>query len=140
MDVEKIRDLAEIVKTYGLTSLDMTDDGVSISLRCDPTPVQVATAPVQQIVSEPAEVYNFSDISEIKAPMVGTFYAAPSPDSAPFVRIGSKVRKGDTLCIIEAMKLMNEITADEDGEIVDICVSDGDIVEYGQTVFKYVTD
>lgn len=137
MDTEKIRELAEIVRDYGLTSLDITEDGTSLSFRREP--VSRGNAPAAPTESaESSEVYNFSDVSEIKAPMVGTFYASASPDVPSFVRIGSKVHKGDTLCIIEAMKLMNEITADCDGEIVDICVSDGDIVEYGQTLFKYI--
>ena len=66
----------------------------------------------------------------------GVFYAAPSPDSPPFVTVGTKVKKGDILRIIEAMKLMNEIAAETDGEIVDICVQNGEIVEFGQTMFK----
>ena len=73
---------------------------------------------------------------EIKSPMVGVFYASPSPDAAPFVQVGSKVKKGDVVCIIEAMKLMNELTADMDGEVVDVCVNNGDVVEYGQPLFK----
>ena len=64
------------------------------------------------------------------------FYAAPSPGAEPFVRVGSRVKKGDVLCIVEAMKLMNEIQAERDGEIVDICAHDGDVVEFGQTLFK----
>ena len=68
--------------------------------------------------------------------MVGVFYASPSPDAKPFVEVGQKVKKGDVVCIIEAMKLMNELTADQDGEVVDICVSNGDVVEYGQPLFK----
>jgi acetyl-CoA carboxylase biotin carboxyl carrier protein len=64
------------------------------------------------------------------------FYAAPMPGAQPYVSIGSKVKAGDVLCIIEAMKLMNEITAEKDGEVVDICAQDGQIVEYGQTMFK----
>ncbi len=68
--------------------------------------------------------------------MVGVFYAAPAPGAQPYVSIGSKVKAGDVLCLIEAMKLMNEITAEKDGEIVDICAQDGQIVEFGQTVFK----
>ncbi len=79
---------------------------------------------------------DFNHVTEVKSPMVGVFYAAPSPDAEPFVQVGSKVKKGDVLCIIEAMKLMNEITAEQDGEIVDICVQNGDVVEYGQTLFK----
>ena len=68
--------------------------------------------------------------------MVGVFYSAPSPDSTPFVAIGSKIKKGDTLCIIESMKLLNEITAEADGEIVDVCIRNGEIAEFGQVLFK----
>ena len=68
--------------------------------------------------------------------MVGVFYTSPSPDTKPFVEIGQRVKKGDVVCIIEAMKLMNELTADQDGEVVDICVNNGEVVEYGQPLFK----
>ncbi|MCL1989071.1 MAG: acetyl-CoA carboxylase biotin carboxyl carrier protein [Firmicutes bacterium] len=77
-----------------------------------------------------------SNASGVKSPMVGVFYASSSPDAAPFVRIGDNVQKGDVLCILEAMKLMNEIHAEKDGKIVDICVKNGDLVEYGQIMFK----
>ena len=66
----------------------------------------------------------------VRAPMVGVFYAAPAPGAEPFVHVGSKVKKGETLCVIEAMKVMNEVTAEADGEVVDICVKDGDLVDY----------
>ena len=70
--------------------------------------------------------------------MVGVFYCSSSPEARPFVTAGSVIKKGDVLCIIEAMKLMNEIQAETDGQIVDICVSNGDVVEFGQTLFKIV--
>ncbi|HML49609.1 MAG TPA: acetyl-CoA carboxylase biotin carboxyl carrier protein, partial [Clostridia bacterium] len=73
---------------------------------------------------------------EVKSPMVGVFYAAPSPESPPFVKRGDRVKRGDVLCIIEAMKLLNEIAAEADGEIADICVENGQVVEYSQTLFK----
>ena len=79
---------------------------------------------------------DFNAISLVTSPMVGVFYATPAPDQEPFVKVGSKVKKGDVLCIIEAMKLMNEITAEQDGEVVDICVKSGDVVEFGQPLFK----
>ena len=82
------------------------------------------------------DVIDFNQFKEVKSPMVGVFYAALSPDAAPFVKVGDRVKKGDVICIIEAMKLMNEITADEDGEVVDICVQNGEVVEYGQTLVK----
>ena len=71
----------------------------------------------------------------VSSPMVGVFYAAPSPDEEPYVTVGSKVNKGDVLCLIEAMKLMNEVTAEQSGEIVKVCVDNGQVVEYGQPLF-----
>ncbi len=79
---------------------------------------------------------DFNNITEVKSPMVGVFYDSPSPDAEPYVKVGSKVKKGDVLCIIEAMKLMNEITAQVDGEIVDVCAQNGQVVEYNQPLFK----
>ena len=75
---------------------------------------------------------------DIKSPMVGVYYSSPSPEADPFVRIGDMVKKGDVLCILEAMKLMNEITAEQDGKIADICAKNGDVVEFGQVLFKVV--
>ena len=93
-----------------------------------------AEAPASAPMDDPG--VDFNDVFEAKSPLVGVFYAAPSPGAEPFVRVGSHVKKGDVLCIVEAMKLMNEIQAERDGEIVDICVHDGDVVEFGQTLFK----
>ena len=72
------------------------------------------------------------------APMVGVFYAAPAPGDEPFVHVGSKVKAGETLCIIEAMKLMNEINSEMDGEIAEICVGNGQVVEYDQPLFRII--
>lgn len=102
-----------------------------------PAPVQapvVETAPVQQSAPASAPATQPSG-KTIKAPMVGVFYQAASPEAEPYVTIGKTVKKGDTVCIIEAMKLMNEIQAEEDGTIKEILVKDGDIIEYGQPLF-----
>ena len=77
-----------------------------------------------------------SRVTEVTAPMVGVFYAAPAPGAEPFVHVGSKVKKGETLCILEAMKLMNEVVAERDGEVVEACVADGELVEYGRVLFR----
>ncbi|MEN2257179.1 acetyl-CoA carboxylase biotin carboxyl carrier protein [Paraclostridium benzoelyticum] len=82
---------------------------------------------------------NNDNIHVIKAPIMGTYYEASSPESSTFVKVGDKVSKGDTLCIIEAMKLMNEINSDVDGEVVEILVSNEDLVEYNQAIFKIKT-
>jgi acetyl-CoA carboxylase biotin carboxyl carrier protein len=143
MNIKQIRELAEIIKDSGLSVIEISEGDTTIRMESTPAGIihvqpeqPPQAAPSAPAAQASAEVVNFNDITEIKAPMVGVFYTAPSPDSEPFVKIGSRIKKGDTLCIIEAMKLMNEITAEEDGEIVDICISNGDIVEYGQTIFK----
>lgn len=79
---------------------------------------------------------NEENYKTVKSPMVGTFYTKASPTAEPFVKVGDRVKKGDVLCIIEAMKLMNEIESDVDGEIVEICYNDEDLVEYGSVLFK----
>lgn len=108
-----------------------------------PTPT-VAPAPVQAPVVETALVQQSAPTpvtapqptgKTIKAPMVGVFYQAASPEADPYVTVGKTVKKGDTVCIIEAMKLMNEIQAEEDGTIKEILVKNGDIIEYGQPLF-----
>lgn len=102
-----------------------------------PVPVQapvVETAPVQQSAPAPATAPQPTG-KTIKAPMVGVFYQAASPEAEPYVTVGKTVKKGDTVCIIEAMKLMNEIQAEEDGTIKEILAKNGDIIEYGQPLF-----
>lgn len=151
MDIAKIKELAQLLNDAGLSTLELKEGDATLRLESARfTPAPAAPAPVVQAVPamEPQAVVtasaasvpdggvDFNALSEFKSPMVGVFYAAPGPDQAPFVEVGKRVKKGDVLCIIEAMKLMNEITAEQDGEIVDICVSDGDVVEYGQTLFK----
>jgi acetyl-CoA carboxylase biotin carboxyl carrier protein len=138
MEIKKIKELAKILNEFDLSVIDISEGDSKIRLEkacCAPEKPQAAVAAPPVIAQETKEV-DFNEIKEIKSPMVGVFYQAPSPDSAPFVKIGDKIKKGDVLCIIEAMKLMNEITADFDGEIVDICAKNGEIVEYGQTLFK----
>lgn len=164
MNIENMKSLAEIVSAYGLTSLEVEDNDkkfkvklkreltgshvgekvsgtlpsavtaqVSQSPQAQQTP-QVLQAPQNPQVAESAA--DHSHLFEVKSPLVGVFYSAPSPDADMFVTLGSKVKKGDVLCIIETMKLMNEITAEQDGEIVDICIKNGDIAEFGQVLFK----
>ena len=142
MNIRQIRELAQIVRENGLSALEISENDSKIRIECArgevvvaaPAPVQVSEAPAP-VVREEAAV-DFNRVHEIKSPMVGVFYTSPSPDTKPFVEIGQRVKKGDVVCIIEAMKLMNELTADQDGEVVDICVNNGDVVEYGQPLFK----
>ena len=144
MDLENIKALAEIISTYGLSALEVKEGETKIRLEKEllvcSSPQQADTTnaavlPMQQ-VSSGEQSPNYNQLFEVKSPLVGVFYSAPSPDSETYVSIGSKVKKGDVLCIIEAMKLMNEITAEQDGEIVDICIKNGDIAEFDQVLFK----
>lgn len=154
MDAAKISEIADIMRSHGLSRVRVEEsDGSAVELECGgavaavPAPVTApvaasapAPAPAPAPASAPApaqdEPLDMSHTTAVRAPMVGVFYAAPSPGAEPFVRVGSKVKKGETLCVIEAMKVMNEVTAEEDGEIVDICVHDGDLVEYGCCLMK----
>lgn len=146
MKIQDIKALAEIMNQNGLTSMRIDDGELKIELEKQPSPsvpaaVMAPMAPIQAAqppaASAPSEnPVDFNNLKEIKSPMVGMFYGSPSPDAEPFVKVGSKVKKGDVLCIIEAMKLLNEITSDVDGEIVDICVNNGEVVEYGQPLYK----
>ena len=150
MNIENVKALAEILSSCGLTALEVDEGGSRIRLE--------KTAPSGQPLPRSAEVtsfasaetaasgaspdtqpegsLNFNLLTEIRSPLVGVFYSAPSPDSETYVSIGSKVKKGDVLCVIETMKLMNEILAERDGEIVDICLKNGDIAEFEQVLFK----
>ena len=136
-DLDTIKALADIMKESGLTSLSLKyeDEEISLERKYGETVVQaapVASAAAPVTVSAPTPEIGGN---AIKSPMVGVFYAAPAPGEKPYVQVGDQIKKGDVLCIIEAMKLMNEITAERDGEIARICVEDGNLVEYGQPLF-----
>ena len=148
MNIKQIRELAQIAAENGLSAIEIAEGENRVRIEravaapaavpavvSMPAPAAAPTAPAPAPAAEETNV-DFNRTREIKSPMVGVFYAAPSPDAKPFVEVGSKVKKGDVVCIVEAMKLMNEISAEFDGEVVDICVHNGDVVEYGQTLFK----
>ena len=146
---EYIEKLAKIINDNGLTEISMEDGEQAITIRKDlpevvmaPAVAPVSSAPAVQStpVVQTAEAQALEDAPQGKAitsPMVGTFYSAPSPEEPPFVEVGSEVAVGDVVCIIEAMKLMNDIKAERAGKVVKICVKNGDPVEFGQ-VLMYV--
>lgn len=144
MDTKQIKELAETMKENSLTLLELTQGDVIVRMERRAEPVlAVAPAAMPKIPPEPVPLTATpaeSQWIEIKSPMVGVFYRGASPDSEPFVKVGSRVKKGDTLCIIEAMKLLNEINAERDGEIAEVCVQDGQAVEYAQVLFKMVQE
>ena len=152
MDKKKLRELINLFKESGLAKMEITENSAeenySLKLESGCSAPAYMPAPLPFAPSAPAgkaeageedgaaDIKDYNKYRDIKSPMVGIFYAAPSPEAEPFVKVGSKVKKGDTLCIIEAMKLMNEITAEQDGEILEICAEDGQIVEFGQPLFR----
>ena len=148
MNIKQIRELAQIAAENGLSAIEIAEGENRVRIEravsapaAIPTvvsmPMAAPAAPAPAPAAEAEETHvDFNRTREIKSPMVGVFYAAPSPDAKPFVEVGSKVKKGDIVCIVEAMKLMNEISAEFDGEVVDVCVHNGDVVEFGQTLFK----
>ena len=136
MNIKDIAALAEIVKQNELTKLEINGENIVIE-RAALNAVQPAV-PEQMHTTEPIAEVKEKEGVYVKSPAVGVFYAAPSPDSKPFVAVGDTVHKGDTLCIIEAMKLMNEINSEMDGEIAEICVGNGQVVEYDQPLFRII--
>jgi acetyl-CoA carboxylase biotin carboxyl carrier protein len=145
MDIRKIKKLIELLENSGLAEIEIKegDDAIRIS-RSSAMVETVAMAPAVAAVAAPVVVDVAEDTDDtpslpdghaVTSPMVGSFYAAPSPESKNFVEVGSKVKVGDTLCIIEAMKIFNEIEADKAGTIVAILKEPGDPTEFGEPLF-----
>jgi acetyl-CoA carboxylase biotin carboxyl carrier protein len=150
VNLQKIKELIELMKLNDLIELEIVDGQSKIHLKrpqvqppsVTALPVAVPTIP-QPAKSPPAESPDvktapgeLEELEEIKSPMVGTFYSAPSPDSEPYVEVGSEVEPETVVCIIEAMKVMNEIKAQHTGTITQIMVANGQAVEYGEALFK----
>ena len=125
MDIRKVKKLIELLQESGIAELEITEGKETIQAQPSAT-AAVATAPA---------VETSSAGHNVTAPMVGTFYNSPAPGAKPFVQIGSSVSEGDVLCIIEAMKMMNQIEADMSGTIVSVLVESGEPVEFGQPLF-----
>lgn len=131
-----IRKYAGLMKELGLTGLEITEDNQVVRLeRSVPGAVYEQVIPAAEEKKTPAAVES-ADYISVKSPIVGVFYAAPTENAAPFVSLGDRIEKGQALCIIEAMKLMNEICADESGVISEILVTNGQVVEYGTELFR----
>lgn len=155
MDSKRLAEIADVMEDRGLTRVRVEEpDGTAVELErasaaqpvAVPMPMPSAMAAP---VAAPAVVPGAPEPTaqapaaapepkgtEVTAPMVGVFYAAPAPGDDPFVHVGSKVKAGETLCIIEAMKVLNEVTAEADGEVLEICVADGDLVEFGSCLMR----
>lgn len=155
MDSKRLAEIADVMEDRGLTRVRVEEpDGTAVELErasaAQPVAVPMSmpgamAAPVAAPTVAPAAPEPAAQTpaaapepkgTEVTAPMVGVFYAAPAPGDEPFVRVGSRVKAGETLCIIEAMKVLNEVTAEADGEVLEICVADGDLVEFGSCLMR----
>jgi len=166
IDLDWIRELVKLVDESDIDALEVSRFGTRVEVRKSPPvaggPPPAASAPSPSpsgsapapatSPSEPSPTEEAPgdeeeaarpaagpDLHEVESPMVGTFYRAPAPDAPPYVEVGDRVEKGDTLCILEAMKLMNELEAEVGGEIREICVQNAEPVEYGQVLFRIDT-
>ena len=144
MDLDAVENLIKLMKTHEVSELSYQDADLRIRLRIGAAPVALA-APVAAAAlparpsSAPAPVVDSPPVTggvEVKSPMVGTFYRSPKPDSPSFVEVGQRVRVGQVLCIIEAMKLMNELECDVDGVLVEVLATNGSPVQFGQVLFR----
>ena len=153
METTKIAELAKILKDNGLTKLDLTEGDNrlvlgAVSAPVAPAVVVPAAVPVEAVPVAAAEAPAApaapaapeEDLYEQKTPLVGTVYMAPQAGAAPYVSVGDHVAAGDTVCIVESMKMFNEIAAECSGTIEEICVNNGQIVEYGQVLFRIRED
>ena len=147
MELDEIRALIELMKENDLSVFKMEKEGIKITLKktgaeqilVDTSPLPAPPGPVQEAAVAPAPEpadENVPDGKQIKSPMVGTFYRAPSPESEPYVNEGDEIAPGKVVCIIEAMKVMNEIKAEVSGVIAEICAENGKPVEFGEPLFR----
>jgi acetyl-CoA carboxylase biotin carboxyl carrier protein len=156
MDLRKLKTLIDLVAESGISELEITEGEGKVRIVKGPGPMPAGYVP-QQMAMQPMPVVQAAPMAAqaapapaaapaepapvatpghvVKSPMVGTFYRAANPNSAPFVDVGSQVKEGDTLCIVEAMKLMNEIESDKTGTVKAVLVENGQPVEYGQPLF-----
>lgn len=145
MEYEKIKQLMDDMGNSKLSSIDIDfPDGTKISMKKNENAeAEIKTVVVEnkEVKTEESESTKLSDENTgniVKSPMVGTFYIKPNPSAEPYVEVGKRVKKGDVICIVEAMKLMNEIESEFDGEVAEILVKDGEAVEYAKPLFRIV--
>ncbi|MAX65480.1 MAG: acetyl-CoA carboxylase biotin carboxyl carrier protein [Bacteriovoracaceae bacterium] len=142
MNLENIKKFIDLAKNEGVAELKYEEKDLKISVNFNVQKSQVTMPSVAPLYQEKAEVENHSkaknpeNFHEVTSPFVGTYYGQSAPGKPAFVKVGDKVSKGQTLCILEAMKIMNEIESDVSGEIVEVCVDNESLVEFGQTLFK----
>ena len=146
MEFEKMIELIKTVSDSNLTQFQIEEDGFKLSMKTDKqskvvvqkqesVPKEIQSVAMDEIKPAEQKEIKKAEGNVVKSPLVGTFYSASSPDSAPFVKVGDTVKKGQVLCIVEAMKLMNEIESEFDGVVKEIQIENEQVVEYGQPLF-----
>ncbi|MEC4685133.1 MAG: acetyl-CoA carboxylase biotin carboxyl carrier protein [Nitrospirota bacterium] len=140
MNLDEIKALIDLLKDTDISEIELEREGVKVKLRREKQQSSIEVVEKRPRVSEPAsesvpEAEDTSHLVTVTSPIVGTFYTAPSPDAEPFIEVGSRVKVGQVLCIIEAMKLMNEIESEVEGTVVRMLVENGRSVEYGEPLF-----
>jgi acetyl-CoA carboxylase biotin carboxyl carrier protein len=140
MNIKEIKDLLKLMNDNGLNEIEFENEGLKIKLKRSNGDVTVETPQKKMYVPSDSlkpkkETEPSANVQLIKSPMVGTFYSAPAPDAEPYVKVGSKIEVGQVVCIIEAMKLMNEIKSEVRGVIADIYVQNGEAVEFSKALF-----
>jgi len=146
LNLKELKELLELVLAKGITEFELEEKGVRLKIKKgadpQPQPEAIESKPAAQLTAPPTAGTNASadpieedGVTLVRSPMVGTFYRSPDPNAPPFVDEGDNVRAGQVLCIIEAMKLMNEIESEEAGEVVRVFVENGQPVQYGDELF-----
>jgi acetyl-CoA carboxylase biotin carboxyl carrier protein len=140
LNLEILKELIQIMKDEDLSEVSIEQNNIKVHVKrtsAQPGVVTQGAAVLTDLEeARPPEAENTMGLAVIPSPMVGTFYRAPSPEAEPYVNVGDEIKAGQVICVIDAMKLMNEITADLDGEIVEILAEDGQPVEYDQPIFR----
>jgi acetyl-CoA carboxylase biotin carboxyl carrier protein len=138
MELDDLKELIELLKETDITELQLEKDGTKVRIKREKmlSPMEISVQKfggLQEKVTQEAE--EETRLITVTSPIVGTFYRAPSPEATPFVELGTKIKKGQVLCIVEAMKLMNEIESEVDGVVIKVLVENGQPVEYGEPLF-----
>lgn len=147
MNTKQLREIIRMFENSSLSSLEFREGEEHIKLRretfnpciVEAAPMKAApvyTSPAPEAANQDKAELDFNRITEVNSPVVGVFYEASEPGSKPFVQVGDRVSKGDVLCLVEVMKQITEVTSPIDGQVADICVTNGSVVEFGQTLIK----